>query len=133
MKKYIIYDPSGRIIQTGMVPASMFDDQHEEELGRVVMEGSADVCTDYVLDGVVVERPRLQPDVSATSARADGVEEVLIGGIPAGAEVSITGPSQGGGEADGDVLSFTFALPGRYEIACKFFPYQDWKVSINAI
>lgn len=133
MIDYVIYDDDGRIHQGGKLIESMLEQQADATEGRYVLAGMGAANEHWVVDGAIVERPQLLLDVSAASVRADSTEEVLVAGVPAGAEVMIVGPTRGGGVATGDALSFTFALPGTYEIVCKFFPYKDWKVSIHAI
>lgn len=133
MIDYVIHDDDGRILQCGCVVEAMLELQADTAAGRHVLAGVGLPDLHWVSAGNIIERPQLQTSLSSTKARADSFDQVLIDGIPAGAAVQISGPASGRGVADGGVLSFTFALPGTYRIACTFFPYKDWEVSINAV
>lgn len=133
MIDYVIYDDDGRILQGGKTVESMFDQQADTEAGRHVLAGVGGPNQHWVVAGEIVERPVLAAYVSETSVRAGSTDEVLVDGVPAGAEVLIVGPAKGGGVADGGLLHFSFALPGRYHIVCKFFPYKEWEVTIDAL
>lgn len=131
MKPYIVYDGTGLILQTGQCPESMFELQASP--GRNLMSGSADQMTEYILAGAVTPRPTMPIALSAESVAADGTSEVTIDGIPAGATVSVAGPTKMTGEADGGPIVMTFAIQGDYTVSADLFPYQTAKVSIHAI
>lgn len=133
MIDYVVYDGQGAILQGGRVVKSILALQADHAAGRHVLAGAGDPNQHWVSGGQIVERPQLQAVVSSNTARADSSDLVLIDGVPAGAAVQVVGPAGGSGVADGGRLSFTFALPGTYRIACTFFPYQDWEVSIDAV
>lgn len=133
MRNYLIYDEDGRIIQTGVVPAAMLELQGEPESGRFVMEGSADVCTQYVRKGVIVSRPVCPALLSTASIQADGIDEVVAWQVPAGARIAVQGPLAMSGTADGSNIAMTFATPGVYRFSVQLFPFQDMEVSINAV
>lgn len=133
MIDYVIYDDDGRILQGGKTVESMLDQQADTAVGRHVLAGIGGPNQHWVVAGNLVERPLLPVDISATSVRADGTDEVLVDGVPEGAEVLIVGPMKGGGVADGGLLHFSFSLPGRYHIVCKSFPYREWEVVIDAL
>lgn len=133
MKNYLIYDGSGRIIQTGVVPDSMLELQGDPDNGRYVKEGVADGDTQYVLADQLVGRPVSPALASATSVRANGVDEVMLWQVPAGARISVQGPQAMSGTADGSNVILTFATPGSYVVRIEQFPYQDKEVSINAV
>lgn len=132
MKNYLIYDREGKIIQTGVVPAAMFDLQGDAESGRYVMEGSADVCTDRVVDGAVVSRPSCPAQVSTSTVKADGMDEVILWQVPVGARVSVEGPLATAGAADGSNIRLTFARSGDYLIRIELFPFLTLEVPIHA-
>jgi hypothetical protein len=132
VRDYIIHNNEGRILQTGRIPESMFELQQDEAQGRFVLEGSADVCTQYVVDGGLVSRPANPAVFSAVVAAADGTDEVVIAGVPAGARIAVTGPVTQTGIADGTDICLTFARPGIYLVRVESFPYCDLEVTIDA-
>lgn len=133
MIDYVIYDDDGRILQGGKTVESMLEQQADAVAGRHVLAGVGAPNRHWVVGGEIVERPLLRLDVSTTTVRADSTEEVQVDGVPAGTEVLIVGPTKGGGVADGELLHLSFALPGRYHMVCKFFPYKEWEVIIDAL
>lgn len=133
MKNYIIFETNGRIVQTGMVPEAMFELQGDPDKGRFVMEGSADVCTDYVLSGGIVSRPACPVHLSTASVKADGVDEAVLWQVPAGASVVVEGPLSTAGTADGSNIRLTFSRVGAYLVRVELFPFKKWEVTINAV
>lgn len=133
MKNYLIYDGSGKIIQTGIVPDEMLELQAAPDKGRYVMEGSADASSEYVVSGAVVARPSSPVVSSAASVTADGVDEVVLWCVPAGAHIAVQGPLAMSGTADGSNVRLTFATPGNYLVGVRLFPFQDWEVAIHAV
>lgn len=132
MRDYIIHNNEGRILQTGRIPESMFELQQEEAQGRFVLEGSADVRTQYVVNGALVSRPVNPAVFSAMAAAADGTDEVVIAGVPAGSKVAVTGPVSLSDIADGTDICLTFARPGAYLVRVESFPYRDLEVTVDA-
>jgi hypothetical protein len=132
VKDYIIYNNEGRILQTGRIPESMFELQQDEAQGRFVLEGSADVCTQYVVDGGLVFRPANPASFSAMVAAADGTDEIVLTSVPAGARIAVTGPVSQTGIADGTDICLTFARPGAYLVRVESFPYRDLEVTVHA-
>lgn len=132
MKNYIIFDATGRIIQTGVVPAGMLELQGDAGSGRFVMEGSADVCTDWVVAGAVASRPPCPAQLSTSTVKADGMDEAILWQVPAGAQVSVEGPLSTAGVADGSNIRLTFAKPGDYLVRIEQFPFLTLEVLIRA-
>ena len=64
---------------------------------------------------------------------ANGRDEISIIDLPTGAAVEICGPLYMSGTANGSPIALTFAMAGAYTVCLSLFPYQDMKVSINAI
>lgn len=92
-----------------------------------------------VLDGAVwyvdmdtmtpVERPNMPLTVTKTNILANGVDTVMISGIPFGTRM--TSPLGDAVVEDG-VVEFTTTIPGEYAIHLSLFPYLDNKVVIYA-
>lgn len=116
------YDDNGRILFVGEVPQDMLALQ-----GEKVWQGNADPATEWVVDGQLASRPVLAIAVSSTDVRANGVDEIVVKGVPAGAGIRVRGPVPADGVADGSDIHLTFALPGRYAVIITLFPYQDWQ------
>lgn len=132
MIDYVIFDNAGLIVQTGSVPDDMVQLQGDPENARFVVAGTAGMDTHYVLDGIIVERPDMPARVSRSAVQADGVEQAVIVGAPAGATVFVTGPSNMTGEADGSDIALTFAIAGSYTISISLFPYKHMEATVNA-
>lgn len=131
MTPYTIYDSAGRILRSGVCQPETLDRQAGE--GEFALAERSSDLTYYVLDGAVVPRPSMGIEVSATTVPADGVSEVTLSGVPAGALVRIAGPVKNEGQTEGGPITLTFAIPGVYEILLDLFPYQESKVTIHAI
>ena len=100
--------------------------------GRNVLPGTANQLTEYVVDGAILTRPVMALTLSKQKAQADGVDEIILSGMPAGASVYVSGPAEVDGQADGGPAVLTFALPGVYTAYITHFPYQDMKVTMHA-
>lgn len=50
---FIIYDPTGLILRTGVCPEEMLSIQ--AQMGETVIEGMANYFTQYIIDGVVTD------------------------------------------------------------------------------
>ena len=132
MKNFVIHNAAGRIIQTGSVIEAMLDLQADPDNDRFLLEGTANLATDWVTAGNITRRPEMPCTVSGTSAPADGRTVVTLSGVPAGASLRVVGPSSASGVADGSDIALTFALVGRYSVSLELFPYIDFKEVINA-
>lgn len=130
MKNYLLYDDLGAILQTGRCPESMLVLQ--ESPGRYVLTGTANQLTEYVVGGSIVARPVMDLTLSKEMAKADGTDEIILSGLPSGADVYVKGPAEIEGKADGEPAVLTFALAGTYTAYITLFPYQDMKVTIYA-
>lgn len=129
MKKFVKYDPaSGQILFCGEVPEEMIELQ-----GENLWLGEAHPLCDYILAGEKAARPAMAVTPNSDRVLADGADELVLTGVPAGTEVRITGPVPMDGitEFDGDV-TLTFALAGAYLITLDRFPYQSMEVRVNA-
>ena len=100
--------------------------------GRNVLAGIADQLTEYVIAGSIVQRPAMALLVSKETAKADGTDEIIITGLPPGADLFISGPAVLEGKSDGTPAVLTFSLTGTYTVSITLFPYQDMKVTLHA-
>lgn len=110
MKQYVVYDASGRIVQYGSVPDSMFDIQKKG--GRLVLEGMGNWDTHYVHADAIIERP----------ANPANLEGGWLEQLPAPCTIHINDTPYPC--ADGRA-ELSFAYPGRYTVRVEAFPYLD--------
>jgi len=128
--KFAQYDPAtGRIGFVADLPESMIELQD----GSIYV-GDADPKLDYIVGGQCVPRPQSPVGVPRTTVKADGADELVLTGVPAGAQLRVTGPTPMTGAVDqaGDV-TLTFALAGEYRLAVDAFPFLSLEVAINAV
>lgn len=133
MIDYTVFDASGRILQTGLVLEEQVSLQGAPAEGRFVLIGAGQTDEHWVWNGNVIARPTMPFSATRTEVLANGTDEVELSGALAGATVSVAGPTSMRAEVDGSPITLTFALPGRYDITVSLFPFQDSKVTINAI
>jgi len=132
MKNFVIHNAAGRIVQTGSVIETMLELQADPDKDRFMLEGTADLAMDWVVNGRIVRRPEMPCVLSGSSAPADGSTVITLSRVPAGAKVRIIGPSSVSGVSDGTDIALTFALVGRYSVLLELFPYIDFREVINA-
>lgn len=91
------------------------------------------VGRDYRVDaGKLVPREELPLTVSGQQILADGVEALVISGIPAGAEMRLLGPvADEWVEQDGET-EITTTEPGDYQLVVDFWPYKTARVDFHA-
>lgn len=130
MTPFTVFDSAGRILRSGKCQDDCLDLQAGQ--GESVLPVESDDLAHYVSGGAVLDRPAMQLVLSVDTVPADGVSEVSLSGVPAGAAVKVLGPVQNSGVADGSAITLTFAIRGDYEILLSLFPYTDSKVTIHA-
>lgn len=102
------------------------------EEGQDIVECGLEVFqeTDYVLNGVIVQRPILAFD--KTSIAADDTDTATLAGLPDPCTVSIDGTEY---EVTGGTLEVTSPLPATYHVEItdeNAFPAQALNVEITA-
>jgi len=84
----------------------------------------------YFPEGVPTVRPLLDYTVSEKQEGSDKV--TVIGGIPAGVKVDVTGPEGGQTvEADGEELELVLRMAGIYTVSFDPFPYQPVTIHLE--
>ncbi|MBP0439426.1 hypothetical protein [Tianweitania sediminis] len=134
---FIEHDPvTGEIVYCGSVPPDVIDGYpplFPHLTFRWVGHGMdvpdpAEVYFDLDADRVVL-RPQLAVTASKTTIAADGVDEAVITGIPAGITFAIDGvPST----ADGAPIQLRATMPATYRLAINHFPYLPIEMEIVA-
>ena len=134
MTAWAVYDIStGKIerIYNGPPEEALIQAQPGE--GIVAIADGLDDESAYIATGVTEPQPKTEfpLSVSATQITADGIDECLITGVPAGTEV--TWPDgQTDIVSDGEV-AFAVDLPGEYILKFSAVPYLTQEVAIEAI
>ena len=133
MSNIIIYYSTGKILRNITAPPDMLQIQIQEgEFGLENIE--ANLTTDYMLDGVVTERPTQGTTLSKTTLTADGIDSITILNAPEGifsATNTVTKEAITGSINGTDTFSTTIA--GTYKITIEAFPYLPFETTIEAI
>lgn len=123
MIEYSKFDPAtGMILRFGLCQDEVF---HAESN---VIEGAFDDSKYYVVDHAPVERPRL--DLPTYEILADGVDELVIVGLPVPCIISVDDEDY---EITDELFEFSTTIPGEYRLQAKTFPYTDEVFTFNAL
>lgn len=122
---FVGYDPdTGRIIQIGVCPAG---DLEMQAIGMSVLQGTADLELDYVVNGEVVRRPDL-PGFDKLTIQADDTDAAVLDlGEPFVATIDGTDY-----EVVDGCLEITSPMPAIYEVEINHFPYLPYKAKVVA-
>ncbi|MBP0439577.1 hypothetical protein [Tianweitania sediminis] len=77
----------------------------------------------------ILPRPQLAVQASKPVIVADGLDEAVITGIPAGFPFTIDGAPY---TADGEPIQLRSAMPATYRLAINHFPYVPFEMEIVA-
>jgi len=130
-KIFAAYDTDGAIqfiMRCMEVGPTFYDDTglNAIEVTEIVGDSSH-----YVVDGVVQPKQPISLITTNTPLTADGTDEAIISGIPAGAQVEWPD-----GQTDivmDDEISFSVDLPGTYTFRFTAVPYLDKEITVEAI
>lgn len=109
---YVEIDKSGVILLSGTVPEFMFGSQTAAP-GNSIVKGKGHWDTDYVLDGVITQRP----------ANPSTISGMKISNVPNPSTVTIDGVNPTT-VTDGEV-DLAFTLPGTYKVVVSSWPALD--------
>ena len=135
---YAGYDLAGNIKAVYSCPAELYLQQepHVGEAGHVVVPDGLNVA-DHYLDVDTLEfipKGTMSLQVNKTAVSADGIDEVVIRGVPAGTGVlvlgSLAGPVEG--VVDDGVVELVFDAPGNYMVRLFHPHYHSEGVQIDA-
>lgn len=125
----VIYQANGEISKCVDAP----DDHIEYQMnpGEFWLEVSnpVDDSLNYVLNGVVTNKPVQPTMVNKLLCAADGLDTIEVTGIPIGATVTL-GPLSP--TAIISTASLTFDIAGEYWLKVELFPYRSFEVKISA-
>ena len=129
MSNVIIYDSTGRILRTIVCPPDM--NALQVGTGESFIVGVCDQITQYVLNGVVTNRPTQSTTIDKTAINANGNDVVTISNAPIGATCTISNSETVTGIIDG-TDTFVTTIPGTYFMTITQFPFLDFTAVINA-
>ena len=130
--RYFVYNS-----QTGLMHfegvGELSDPILEHYQNGAVMEAdvSGDFSEYYIDDGVIVARLPMSLITTNTPINANGTDEAIISGIPAG--VQVQWPDGQTDIVTGGEISFSVDLPGTYTFRFTAVPYLDKEITIEAI
>jgi hypothetical protein len=118
-KNYIVYGDSGSILQTGSVPDTML--QLQASPGRNVIEGVADIVTDYVKRNVMVDDVPIDV-VVPRPVNPTTLSGTTLSNVPVPARIRINSTYYDTNEATAEL-----GLPAlsTYTVTVMAFPYLD--------
>lgn len=124
-------------ITTGNIERVYNGPEHEAQLqpgpgeGVIAIPAALDDSTAYVQNDAVVAKQPFPFTVSATQIIADGIDEAVITGIPAG--TTVTWPDGQTDEVTDGEVAFSVDLAGTYTLRFSAIPYLDQEVTIEAV
>ena len=121
----------GRILSQISCPAYAYAMNAKPVVGVEYLQTSVRNCDNvYVLDGEIVERPRLNSKGGVLQIKADGVDSVSFDKIPVGSTVILDDKLY---EINDGTFIFTTEKQGRYVLKFDAFPFLDEIIIIEAI
>lgn len=130
----VIYDDTGKIIRSTIsTTESSFvapDEVGEHDVRVSPIPASYELSRFFVANGQVVEKQPLNLPGSL-QITADGTDEAVISGIPAG--VTVTWPDGQVDEVPDGEVRFSVDLPGTYTLVFDAVPYLRQEVTIEAV
>jgi len=130
MGTHVIFDATGKIERVVDCPDSMATRQVKS--GESIIPGVANDNTQYVVAGVITDKPPMTTAINTTTVPADGVTPITITGAPIPCNFEVTGPANYFGSDPDGTLQLTFNLAGTYTVKLEAFPYLPMEYTINA-
>jgi len=131
MSRWAVYDQQGRINSIYSGPDFEAHLQAQDGLDVVPVADDADDVTAYISGGAVQPKQTMPLITTGSPLIANGTDEAIISGIPAGAQVEWP-DGQTDIVTDGEI-GFSVDLPGTYTFQFTAVPYLDQEVVIEAI
>lgn len=131
MTQWAIYNSDGAIkrVYSGPESEAALQLQGGEQLA-VLIEGLDD-ATAYVISGQVVPKQPFSLQLTNPQLIADGVDECVIGNIPA--STTVEWPDGRVDEVTDGEVRFSVDLAGTYTLRFTAVPYLDQEVTIEAV
>ena len=133
MSKYIVYNSvNGKVYLEGIGHIDTVDPLvFGPTMVAVYYDGPLSQADIYVESGSVIQRQPMSLITTNTPLIADGIDEVIISGIPSG--VQVEWPDGQTDIVTGGEISFSVDLPGTYTFRFTAVPYLDKEITIEAI
>ena len=131
---YVVFNDSGLIIRSGSC--------YPNELWLQAFQASESVLehTDLVAFGThyvdvydyfaIKKCPTFNESTNKLTMVSDGVDSIIISGIPIGTVVSVDGENY---VVDDGIIKLTVKFPGVYKVKLSGFPYLDKIIEVTAI
>ena len=130
--RYFVYNSqTGRTYFEGVGELSDPILEHHQNGAVIGADVSGDFSEYYIDDGVIVARLPMPLITTNTPLIADGIDEVIISGIPSG--VQVEWPDGQTDIVTGGEISFSVDLPGTYTFRFTAVLYLDKEITIEAI
>ena len=133
MSKYIVYNSvNGKVYLEGIGHIDTVDPLvFGPTMVAMYYDGPLSQADIYVESGSVIQRQPMSLITTNTPLIADGIDEVIISGIPS--DVQVEWPDgQIDTVTDGEIR-FSVDLPGTYTFQLTAVPYLDQEITIEAI
>ena len=133
MSKYIVYNSvNGKVYLEGIGHIDTVDPLvFGPTMVAMYYDGPLSQADIYVESGSVIQRQPMSLITTNTPLIADGIDEVIISGIPSG--VQVEWPDGQTDIVTGGEISFSVDLPGTYTFRFTAVPYLDKEITIEAI
>ena len=131
MNRWAVYDQQGRIESIYSGPDFEADLQAQGGLEVVPIADDLDDVTAYISGGAVQPKQPMPLITTNTPLIADGIDEVIISGIPSG--VQVEWPDGQIDMVTDEDIRFSVDLLGTYTFNFTAIPYLDQEIVIEAI
>ena len=133
MSKYIVYNSvNGKVYLEGIGHIDTVDPLvFGPTMVAMYYDGPLSQADIYVESGSVIQRQPMSLITTNTPLIADGIDEVIISGIPSG--VQVEWPDGQTDIVTGGEISFSVDLPGTYTFRFTAVPYLDKEITVEAI
>ena len=133
MNKYIVYNSvNGKVYLEGIGHIDTVDPLvFGPTMVAMYYDGPLIQADIYVESGSVIQRQPMSLITTNTPLIADGIDEVIISGIPSG--VQVEWPDGFTHIEDSGSVGFKVDLPGTYAFQFTAIPYLDKEVTIEAV
>ena len=122
---------TGAIVSKFVTPDVAWTSEILSGEGRIVLHEDVDAFECYVLEEKLASKSKILSVTSNEKITANGTDEAIISGIPAGVQVEWP-DGQTDIVTDGEIR-FSVDLPGTYTFRFTAVPYLDQEVVIEAI
>jgi len=132
MNYFVYKTTTGKILMEGLGPLSGVDpSDFGPDMAAIAHDGTLSFEDAYVDGGLIFQRQPFSLQMTPTQIIADGIDECVIGNIPAGTAVQWP-DGQTDEVTDGEVR-FSVDLAGTYKLKFSAISYLDQEVTLEAV